>query len=282
MAKSDPKKENDPFTSYIAAQEKNLCNVDYLISRGSIKYFKKYQVEEFIHQLSKYSNSDKRRLIILNFVQGIDFYCDEYVRNGKHLTLKQRAQRRKYYSLLIRDTKMILARLERIASNKDIVGYPTTIEELAFMEDRFDENCNWKVIPFMNETVKSDALKVIPNLKELISSLEIANSTLNPSISRGREKADTVGLVKIIAMFYKRYIGTPTIYHNGGFVKAVELTLEYLGLPHEYPTRSIKQVISSLKAVHNQQTRKIIISPSGRVYTGYAEKIDLRQLSNKK
>ena len=220
----------------------------------TFNYFSKDQVKEFLTILK--GNADQKKLeeqhvterrAILQFVGGLDFYCWEYSQSGKQITLGQKAKRRSEFDSLIRDAHSVLARLKRISTGTDIVAYPSTIEKLAFMGDIFDEEGNTKPEPFINQWLRRSATKALPPLKDFTGFLETANEVCNPPSSKGRARADSTGLIKIIAMFYNRYIGQPKSSPDGGFYSAVQLTLEYLNLPCSAPRRAIENALSSFK-----------------------------------
>jgi len=56
----------------------------------------------------------------------------------------------------------------------------------------------------------------------------------------GRPAADRDNFIKNIKKVYEEHIGPATLYEEGPFFQVVRLALEFVGLPSEYPTKSIR------------------------------------------
>ncbi|MBN1662867.1 MAG: hypothetical protein JW943_04630 [Deltaproteobacteria bacterium] len=280
-------KEMQDFFAVLKTVVNERGNIDILMRQKSIVFFNKDQINEYIKRLEPYAN----RQSILNFVTGIDFYCGEYSKIVERLTPEKKekiqtdfktsltsalaADRRKKrtdFDTVIQNAKIVIARLKRISAHQDVVAYPTTVMDLAFMESPFGDGELLKEIQNKNQKVADKAKKATLSLIEFVEALEAANC-MNAPLQAGRQKAGNDGIADIIAMFYGRYIGKPTHPHTGGFYLAVQLTFECLDLPHVDPDRRVKVALAKLRPVNSPKSS--IDVRRGRAYAGYGEEVPL-------
>lgn len=108
--------------------------------------------------------------------------------------------------------------------------------------------------------ITQDAITLSGNLERFIEKLENFHRSENKKIKRkGRPRADNDDFIKFICALYERYLGPATLYEDGHFFQVIRLLLSFVGLPSEYPTKSIRAAIKGTEAIRDSA----IISVAG-------------------
>ncbi|NPU82982.1 MAG: hypothetical protein HPY65_00730 [Syntrophaceae bacterium] len=229
-------------------------NIPTGIAEGRYGTLTEDNVRDFLLSLKGVADDDD----ILRLVAGISFYLGEYISIDARTLATCRATNREDLAAMIRDSKQLLERLREIEDRPFYV--PETLTGVVFLNDAPADSEDHETAYRFNQAFGRRAADLAGPLAAFLNEAELLSEAITAG-RRGRKSADAVGLIKIIAMFYSRYIGKPMSEPTGGFRVAVKWTLEHLGLPCEDPSRGIREALKNFKP-----------SPLDKGYTASSDK----------
>jgi hypothetical protein len=186
--------------------------------------------------LDKYERKEVER-----FISHLEFYCQDMnliLDSPKKSDLKTDLQG------MVNNFKKTLHYLKRLERGKPLLSYTDTMTELLEKREAVSKDPK-----YMEDGVRLRGLKLaweaVGPLENLIHEIEGRLEAEEPTI--GRPKADSLGFIRAVADIFTKYLGRPTTYEDGPFVRVCRIALEALSLPAKDPSRAIRTALKNLQ-----------------------------------
>lgn len=169
------------------------------------------------------------------FIAGAEALCS----TKKEILMAQLppAKARDARKQLLRDCRKALKTLGRFACIEDGNG---PYEGLFCIEDIVDWGPGFGV----EHEIFMEAGSIYFTLRSFVEKLEkFHRHEEKDKRKQGRPEADKDRFIRSIKWVYEEYIGPATLYEDGSFFQVVRLLLSFVGLPSEYPTKSIRAAL---------------------------------------
>lgn len=185
------------------------------------------------------------------FLLELEEWCRQFYRLSKLTAHSRQRKELNYFEDMKRDARNLLRKLCAIANGEEKYLLPSNIVDMGndFLPDHIKEGFdkeNPNPVYRFNRGLRESAASVIGPLAAFTETAEILAPYL-PVKRRGRPDADATGFCKQLAWLFMKYIGIPTAYGKGPFVRIVEITRERLELPCGAVERPVSLALRALK-----------------------------------
>lgn len=106
---------------------------------------------------------------------------------------------------------------------------------------RSEDIVDWGPGFYVEHEIFMEAMDIYYTLEKFIEKLEkFQRHEEKKTRKQGRPEGDQDRFIRSIKWVYEEYIAPATLYEDGPFFQVVRLALKFVGLPYEYPTKSIR------------------------------------------